>query len=200
MTQTFDIDIDIAPGVERSEYGTRAMIHENYRIKPHPCGVYLHPVATDPETGLCSICYWDDDVYQYRKVDLLVNTAYAIFDRPGANKELVLAAYHRVVDWDLFCTTKYLKRLPHVKGHIEFVQQIQPRSIHDLADLLALIRPGKVHLIDAYLSGKKEHVRKNLYVRPPNNKMYFKKSHSYAYAAMIISVFNEMVQNHAFLE
>jgi hypothetical protein len=40
-----------------------------------------------------------------------------------------------------------VEQLPHVHKHYDTVQSIAPKSIEDLAVVLALVRPGKKHLI-----------------------------------------------------
>lgn len=193
--QDFDVDIDITSVVDHEDYGVPAMRYDETKqeIQQHPSGIYLDPdIPIDPETGLCALSYKDAPEYDFFKIDLLNNNAYSIFTQAGKNKKDLLDTYHQDVDWSKFTKDHYLSRLPHVSKHKELIRKVQPQSIHDLADILALIRPGKKHLIESYCNGDREKVRAKLYLRPSDNSMYFKKSHSYAYAAMVICVFNEM--------
>jgi hypothetical protein len=55
-----------------------------------------------------------------------------------------------------------------------------------LADVLALIRPGKKYLLEAYIKDR-DIVRDELYKTPTKkNTVWFKRSHSVAYAHNIV--------------
>lgn len=183
-----DIDIDVAPQTDKSSYGIRAIIYDvdKQDIRPHPSGFYLGgDMPVDTVTGMAAIDYEQAEEYGFIKVDLLTNTAYGDFD----SKEELTECINKEPDWSLLLDEKVVKHLPHLSKHAEFVREMEPRSIDDLADVLALIRPGKQHLIDKYKENKLS-ARKNLY-RKPKTGMYFKKSHAYAYAMMIIAVMNK---------
>lgn len=186
----FDVDIDVASNTEKEHYATRAIIYnkETMKIQPHPSGYFFtHNAFTDEVTGMCGIDYRDMiNVLKYNKVDLLTNSSYDYF----SSKDDLLLYYHMEPDWECFLNRKFVERLPHIKEHFDLVSAVQPESIHDLADILALMRPGKQHLIDDYLNNK-EKTRKNIF-KIPKSGMYFKKSHAYGYAAMIIAVANKL--------
>lgn len=192
----FDIDIDVTSDVDKNQYGIPAMMNHHHKILPHPNGVYIEKDKTipiDPVTGLCSIPYKLAFSYNLLKIDILHNTSYDIFE----SKEELLYYQNKKVDWDSFIKSYWIEKLPQIHNHVEFVQQIQPCSVHDLSDLLALMRPAKKSLTEQYIRSQsntiqKQEIRKQLYRRPTNGKMHFKKSHSYAYASMIISIFNKL--------
>lgn len=186
---SFDVDIDVAPDTDKNAYGIRAFIYDPVKKiqRPHPSGYYLTQMPVDAETGMAAIDYKTAEACGHLKVDLLTNTAYARFQ---SHDELVKARY-KAVDWGLLELERVVTELPHIGNHFDIVSKLKPQSIDDLADILALIRPGKLHLIEPYQDNK-ELVRANLYRRPTNDDMYFKKSHAYAYAAMIITVLNSM--------
>jgi hypothetical protein len=177
----FDVDIDTTSKTVKSDYGIPAMIYneEHEKITPHPSGVYLEEVPIDPLTSLCAFDYKYGDSVGFMKVDILHNSVYDIFK----SKEEVLEAVDNDIDWDLLQDEAVVTTLPHLAKHYEMVKKLKPRSVEDLADVLALIRPGKVHLINAYIKNK-DKTRKDLYKRPPTG-MYFKKSHAISYAMMI---------------
>lgn len=191
MRRTFDVDIDVSPDFKRDEFGVRAMIYrdDTERIMPHPSGVYLEPVPVDPVTGLCAFDYKYGDDKGFMKVDLLVNTAYANFE----SKEEVLTALTSEVDWKLFLDRRIVDKLPHIANHFDIVREVKPQSIEDLADILALIRPAKIWMLEDYLTNKKR-VRINLYKRPAGDKVYFKKSHAISYAAMIVCCLHRITE------
>lgn len=95
-------------------------------------------------------------------------------------------------DFSLLQVETICTKLPHIGNHYDMVKELKPSTISELADLLALMRPGKIHLIEDYANpNKKGTVIKNLY-RESVNGMYFKKSHAIGYAVMIVTVMNKL--------
>lgn len=192
-TQTrreFDVDIDVQTNLDRTKYGTRAMVYnqDSERILPHPSGVYLEKVPIDHLTGFSAFDYKYGSEHGFLKIDILNNTVYDKF----SSKEEVLEVMEEEPDWSLLDDATIVSKLPHIGKHFDLVEKLQPRSIEDLADLLALIRPAKVGLIDAYIQNKKL-VRRNLYLRPANEESnYFKKSHAISYAYMIVCALSKV--------
>lgn len=182
--KNFDIDIDVQSTTNREKYGTCASLYhkDSEKFLVHPSGIYLDQVPVDAMTGHCAIPYDDSKCANFLKVDLLNNTIYDGFK----TKEEVLDAANETVDWSLFMQQSVVERLPHLSKHFDIVQKVEPQHIEDLADILALIRPGKIDLLDEYLYYNRQHVRRKLYKRPLNGGMYFKKSHAIAYAVSII--------------
>jgi hypothetical protein len=177
----FDVDIDTTTKTDKTLYGIPAMIYneEQERISPHPSGVYLEDVPIDTMTGLCAFDYKYGDANGFMKVDILHNSVYDIFK----SKEEVSTAVGNDIDWSLLEDESVVKTLPHLAKHFDTVKKLKPRSVEDLADVLALIRPGKIHLPQDYIRDK-EKVRRFLYKRPSSG-IYFKKSHAISYAMMI---------------
>jgi len=187
-----DIDIDLKSRTEKGEYGVRAIIHDQdrNRIKPHPSGHYINSnIPVDGVTGMAAIDHKDADELGFAKIDLLTNTSYDMF----SSKQDVLDSLHKEPDWNLLLDEKFLKTLPQIGNHFDLVNKVKPKSIEDLADVLALMRPGKTHLLKSYLRNK-DKVRPNLY-RKPKSGFTFKKSHAIAYAAMIVCVMNKQFDN-----
>ena len=179
----FDVDIDVRPDTDRTLYGVRAMVYneKTEKILPHPSGVYIEDVPVDALTGLCAFDYKYGSEKGFMKIDLLNNTAYEGFK----NKEEVLDAVHGDVDWSLLKDPDVVRELPHIGNHFDLVSKVEPKSIEDLADVLALIRPAKKDLVDDYIKDKKR-IRRTLYKRPREDLNYFKKSHAVSYAMMIV--------------
>lgn len=186
----FDVDIDVPSKTNKEYYGVRSMISREDSIIPHPSGYYVgyDNIPIDSVTGLCAFDadYGDENMWQ--KVDLLSNTSYDRF----RSKEEVREKMEDEPQWDLLLDEDILHRLPHIANHHDILEQTRPRSIEDLADVLALIRPGKIHLLNRYLVNK-ERTRKDLYKR--SNKHYFKKSHAISYACMIVCVLNKITED-----
>ena len=185
LRREFDVDIDVTSRLDRSIYGTKAMVYnaDNERVLPHPSGVYIEEVPIDPETGDCAFDYKDGGSLGFYKVDLLNNTVYDEY----RSREEVLEAIEGDVDWSVFRDAKVVSKLPHIANHFDLVSQVSPKSIDELADVLALIRPGKAHLLDDYIKSPNFVRSEILYKKPTNKKAnYFKKSHAISYAYMII--------------
>jgi hypothetical protein len=73
-----------------------------------------------------------------------------------------------------------------VNGHGDILRQTKPKSIEELAAVLAMIRPAK-----RYLVGKDwKTVMTEVWTRPENADYFFKKSHATAYAAAIVVQMN----------
>lgn len=184
MSFDFDIDIDVQSSFKREGYGVRASIYNEDKKKliPHPSGVFVDNMPDDPETKLSAIPYDIGEEMGFVKIDLLSNTSYDQF----RNKKDILKCQERIdeIDWGFVNDSEVLKKLPHIRDHQMMLKDLCPKSLDDLADVLALMRPGKLHLIDSYKENK-ERTRKQLYKKPSNGQVYFKKSHAYAYAMMI---------------
>lgn len=192
----YDVDIDVSPNVEKTDYGVRASLYneEQKKLVPHPSGIFLEakelidvPVPVDPVTGLSAIDAKEGEELGHFKIDLLNNTSYSKFESKQQVRDSINDLSH--FDWDLFLDKDTVESLPHISNHYTTVRQVAPKSIQELADVLALIRPGKIELLDEYLNNP-ERIRKQLYKRPLRG-MYFKKSHAVAYAAMIVAVLNK---------
>lgn len=184
----FDIDIDMAQTLDKTVYGTRAMKVDDKKIVVHPSGYYLPEdnIPVDPITNYASVDYKRAEELGYVKVDLLSNTAYNSF----SSKEELTECIEREPNWELFLDDIYLSKMPHIANHGDVVKMSPPKSIEDLADVLALIRPAKRKYLDAYITNKYE-TRTNLY-RKPKEGYFFKKSHAVAYAIMIVAVLNKL--------
>lgn len=190
MRSIFDVDIDVAPNTDKTVFGTPAMVYnaKTERIAPHPSGVYLEPVPIDEQTGLAAFDYEYGNEHGFMKVDVLNNSVYSEFK----TKEEVRECLEREPDWKDFLNKNIVEGLPHIGKHFDLVKKLKPKSIEDLADILALIRPGKIEFLDEYMEDKKR-VRRNLYKR--SSGMYFKKSHAISYACMIVALLNKRTKH-----
>ena len=184
-----DIDIDMAdrddllrivPHVHAS------MINEGI-IKKHNVGVYFQDAPTFMNTGMCSIDYKETGKYGFFKVDILNNSVYEDIDNETQLDELL----NMEVDWTMLEDSKIVGELPHIASHYSLVVAMAPKSVKDLADVLAMMRPAKKNLLDRYLNNKIE-TRKELYTKPLDGQFYFKYSHAIAYAVSITIRMNYM--------
>ena len=70
------------------------------------------------------------------------------------------------------------------------LQDYKPTSIEQLAMILAIIRPGKKHLL-----GKSfDEIEKTVWVKPESGEYYFKKAHAIAFATAIVVQLNRICE------
>lgn len=186
MNKLGDIDIDLASNTKKEKYGVRAIIYneETKTITAHPSGYYIDSnIPVDEITQHAAIDYKEAEILGYTKIDLLTNTFYDVF----SSKDDVLASI-RDPDWSLLLNEDVIKTIPHLHSYGDLLQLIAPTDIETLADILAMIRPGKMKYLDKYLKNKNS-VRKNLYRRGINGYA-FKRSHAIATATQIVAFVN----------
>jgi DNA polymerase III alpha subunit len=180
-----DIDIDFKTDFDPLEFFTaavRASMVEKGELKKHPAGAYLQNIPKDKITGLSAIPYKQAEELGYFKVDFLHLSLLDIFD----NKEEIRALLKKEPDWSLLEDQETVEKLFQISRHYDIVVKVKPKSIEEISDVMALIRPGKRFLLDAYVKDRKT-IRKELYKRPEDpKKYYFKRSHSLAYALNVV--------------
>jgi len=186
---SFDVDIDVKSNTKKEKFGIRAILYnaDSMKISPHPSGYYFDTnMPIDKMTGNAAIEAKRAEELGFIKIDLLTNTAYDVFN----SKDDVLRAADRTPDWDMLLDKNFIKRLPQLHNQYELVNYIRPRSISELADLLALLRPGKMKFLEDYKSDP-EKVRRNLYRRSVEG-YHYKKSHAISTAIQIVAIMNKL--------
>jgi len=186
-----DIDIDFADrNVALSQLPhIDAMIDRDGKATRHPSGVYFQNIPVDPLTDLAAYDYEKAPELGFIKVDFLNNSIYACV-RDEEHLERLMAE----PDWDLFLIrdlvegTERTPKLAHVGDHFGLLQMIRPRSVEELAICVALIRPGKCHLIGKPM----DEIKKEIWL--PTTDYYYKKPHAIAYAMSIIVQVNLIVE------
>jgi hypothetical protein len=182
-----DIDIDLK---NREDVLTKlkhipASIITN-TVKKHNTGVYFHNIPHDPSTNLSTISYKEAEDLGYFKIDLLnVNIYEHVKNEAHLNTLL-----KREPGWDLFLHKEIVQQLFHIHDHYDIVAQMQPRSIDQLAMVLAIIRPAKRNLLGQQWSI----IKKQVWLKPNDNSYYFKKSHAISYAYAIIVQLNSLCE------
>lgn len=151
----------------------------NGELQGHPCGIHPHNIPIDALTGLAAIPYKDAEALGYYKLDFLHLSAYDIFDSRQEIEYLLELEPH----WELLQVPSVVEGLFQLGKHADLLSKIKPTSLEDLADALALIRPGKQHLLDLYLKHK-DVGRRALWTKGENGYT-FKKSHAISYAMVI---------------
>lgn len=184
MIVNTDIDIDVADRNKllRLIKNTPAMMNNKGRKQRHNTGVYFHEVPTDPFTGLATVDYNEAEQLGFFKIDILNVNIYESIKSPAELDELLAMEPM----WELLEHREVVDQLFHIHSHYDIVKRMQPRSIEQLAAVLAIIRPAK-----RYLLGKNwDTVFKEVWVRPEGDEYFFKKAHSFSYAVVIVVQLN----------
>ena len=180
-----DIDIDFADRttiLEIIDHVPASMKDDNGIFKKHNSGVYCTSVPHNPLTGLSTIDYKEAEDRGYFKIDFLNAGVY----KDIRNEEQLIQLMNQEPLWDLLEQTDFSNLLFHVNGHGSILKEMKPRSVEQLAAVLAMIRPAK-----RYLIGKEwPTVMAEVWTRPENDEYFFKKSHATAYALAIVVQMN----------
>lgn len=189
MKIDFDVDIDMA---NRDDFlklvnVIPASIEKDGKFSKHNTGVYFQNISKFPLEGYSTIDHKQAEQEGWFKVDFLNNHVYKdIIDEQHLDKLVNTEPM-----WDLFEHEEIVNQLFHIGNHFDIVKQHPPKSIDQLAMILAMIRPGKRHLV-----GKAwKDIESDVWVKPNDNSYFFKKSHSYGYALAIIVQLNLLVES-----
>ncbi len=163
-----------------------ACIIKDGGIRKHPTGVYVQDIPYDPGKNHATIDYKVAEDRGYFKLDFLNNGTYDNV-RDEAHLDELLNTEPR---WELLEHEEFVAELPHIGNYFDIVRSIRPSSIYDLAVILALIRPGKRHLVHKH----RDIIESDIWDRPTNGEYYFKKAHSISYAATIVIAMNLLVE------
>lgn len=179
-----DIDIDF-PDRDRAlaEFShVKATRKEGNETKPHNTGIYATAIPTDVITNLSTLDYKQAEERGYFKIDFLNVGMY----QGVRNEEHLKSLINQEPLWDLLEDDSFTDLLFHINGYGKILRQMKPRTIEELAMLLALIRPAKRHLLGKTWT----EIGTEIWTKPENGEYYFKKSHAIAYATAIVVQMN----------
>jgi hypothetical protein len=147
-------------------------------MRRHATGVHVTDVPYDPVNNMASIDYAEAEKRGYFKLDLLNVHVYN-----QVRDERHLIELMREPDWYRLKNRDFVEKLIHLGNQYNALRSMPEPvdSIPRLAMFLALIRPGKKHL-----QGKPwKEVAKTVWDKG-NDGYHFKKSHSCAYAMLVV--------------
>ena len=179
-----DIDIDFPDRTQVLDIikHVPAILDQN---KKHNTGVYCQEIPTNPLTGFASIPYEESEERGYFKIDFLNVSAY-----DGVrNEEHIKELLEIEPLWDLLYEKDVCDQLFHVNGYHTLLAELKPTTISELAMVLALIRPGKKHLLPVCKEKGFEAIKDDIWTRT-EDAYYFKKSHAVGYAHLIVMQLN----------
>ena len=174
-----DIDIDFADrdlALSRIKHIRASRLDRNDTV-PHNTGIYLQSIPVNPITNLSNIDYKTAEDRGYFKLDFLNVSIY----KDVRDEEHLKTLMETEPLWDLLEQDDFSSLLFHVNGHGSILRQMKPKSILQLAAVLAMIRPAKRHLIGETWTT----VMETIWTKPTDGEYYFKKAHAVAYAMAV---------------
>lgn len=174
-----DIDIDLGDRDKLLSFisHTKASIRKN-EIRKHNTGIYVTDIPYDPVNDMASIDYNEAEDRGYLKLDLLNVHVYN-----QVRDEKHLEQLMSLPDWDKLKDREFVEKVIHINNQFDVLNSMPEPvdSVPRLAMFLAIIRPGKKHLIGKTWKEISETVWDK------NDTGYsFKKSHAIAYAHLVI--------------
>lgn len=158
--------------------------------KKHNTGVYCQEIPINPLKNVASIDYETAEERGYFKIDFLNVSAYDGIQ----NEEHLNRLTNQEPIWELLYEKDICDKLFHINGHHQLLSELKPKSIPELAMVLALMRPGKKHLIPVCKDKGFSAIESEIWTKPDDNSYYFKKSHSFGYSLLIITQLNLIIE------
>lgn len=182
MKVDFDIDIDLADRnklLEKLPHVT-ASIHRNGEWVKHNSGVYLQNMPVNPSNDLAVTDHHSAPELGFFKLDLLNIHIY----QQVRDEQHLLQLMNTPPMWELLQSRDFVDQVIHINGHYDTISAMpEPvNSMDRMAMLLAVIRPAKRHLIGLPW----DRVAESVWNPPADGSYYFKRSHSYAYAHLVV--------------
>lgn len=154
-----------------------ATIKEKNEFKKHKTGVYVQEIPRNPFLNASSIEYKEAEERGYFKIDFLNVHLY----KDVRNEQHLIELMNKEPLWELLEKDEFVDLLFHINGYGNLLRKLKPKSIEQLAAVLAMIRPAKKHLVNENW----DVILKEVWIKPDSNEYYFKKSHSISYATAI---------------
>jgi hypothetical protein len=176
-----DSDVDIDFGNREQLLSlikhSRASMRNVNPIRHHATGIYVTDVPYDPIHNMASLDYTVAEKRGYFKLDLLNVHVYE-----KVNSEEHLLELMKEPDWNMLKDPAIVEKLIHLNSQLYNLQKMpEPiNSIPRLAMFLAIIRPGKKHLIGQRWS----EISKTVWDKGTDGYT-FKRSHAVAYAHLV---------------
>ena len=175
-----DIDIDFA---DREQVlgllnVTPASIIRDGKLTKHNTGVYATDIPVDPFSGSASLDYQAAEERGYMKLDLLNVHIY----KQVKNEEHLIKLMQEP-DWTKLYDPEICAQLIHINNHYDTLLKMPEPvdTIPRLAMFLAVIRPGKRHLIGRTWRDVGATVWDKV-----EGEYSFKKAHAIAYSQLVV--------------
>jgi len=180
MRLNSDVDIDLANRdmlLQHIKHIPASMRRVN-PIRKHATGVHITEIPWDPAMGMAAIDYSEAEARGYFKLDLL---NVHVYNHVRDEKHLIECM--REPNWSKLQDRSFVEKLIHIGNHYGILSSMpEPvNSIPRLSMFLAVIRPAKRHLIGLPWA----EIAKTVWDKTSDGYQ-FKKSHSCAYAHLVV--------------
>lgn len=191
----FNSDIDIDTG-DRDKIlslikHTPAAMRDVHPIRKHATGIYVTEVPYDPLNDMASIDYKTAENRGYFKLDLLNVHIYN-----EVKDETHLIELMREPNWNRLKDKDFFEKLIHISNHYDTMLSM-PEDINTIPRLsmfLAIIRPGKKHLV-----GKSwKEVSESVWTKETDGYQ-FKKAHAVGYSWLVAVHMNLLEESMLFV-
>ena len=176
-----DVDIDFGNRDDILQHIKHipAAMRKVHPIRKHATGVYVSDVPYDNINEMANIDYAEAEKRGYFKLDLLNVHVY----QQVKSEEHLVELMTTEPDWEMLKDRNIVEQLIHLSNHYQSLQRMPEPvdSIPRLAMFLAVIRPAKKHLI-----GKPWKTVAQTVWEKESGDYHFKKSHSIAYANLVV--------------
>jgi hypothetical protein len=161
-----------------------ASMVQNGELRRHNVGVYFQAIPQDPLTGFSGIPYEEAESRGYFKIDFLNLNVYKDVRDEAHLDDLI----SREPMWELLTDEDIVGQLFQLGRWAELTAAYAPKSILELAMVLAVIRPGKQHLMGLPF----EELEREIWQVDPlaDDDYAFKKAHAISYAHVIVVQLN----------
>lgn len=185
-----DIDIDVGKRDDLLKFIKHipASMIKQGQLVPHNTGIYVTDVPIDPVTNVSSIPYKAAEARGYFKIDILPVYVY----EQVRDEAHLTTLMNTTPPWERLSDRNFVSQLIHIHDHYNtIVRMPEPiNSITRMSMFLAVIRPGKKHLIGQTWSK----VAETVWEKNNDDEYAFKKSHSVSYAHLVVVHMNLLVE------
>lgn len=177
-----DIDIDFAnreQALGLIKHTTATIVRDTGPVR-HNTGIYVTDIPQDPFTNSASLDHKVAEDRGYIKLDFL---NVGIYSQIKSEQHLI-ELMHREPEWDRLYDPAFCGQLIHIGNHYDTLIKMPEavNTIGRMAMFLAVIRPGKRHLIGQNW----REVARTIWEKPTDGSYYFKKSHSVSYSHLVV--------------
>jgi hypothetical protein len=177
----FQSDIDIDFGDRQQALSllkhTPAGIIRDGKLVKHNTGVYVTDIPTDPFVGCASIDHKAAEERGYAKLDFLNVSLYTQIK----SEQHLIELMAREPDWARIYDADFCAKVMHIGNHYDTLLKMPEPvdTIPRMAMFLAIIRPGKRHLVGLPWREVAETIW------DATEEYTFKKSHAVAYSHLV---------------
>ena len=174
-----DVDIDLADRNQVLALIPHTVARQSTdQTRRHNSGVYVTHIPYDPVHDCAAIDYREAEERGYFKLDLLNMSVYQSIQNQ-AHYDALLAA---PVPWHRLMEREFVEKIVHINNHYDLLQRMPEPvdTIPRMAMFLAIIRPGKRHLVGRTWADISETVWSTA-----ADGYSFKKSHAVSYAVLV---------------